>query len=112
MAKDKKETQAPKDEYMKFSKIMWLDPRDPPLYQPDTVYLVPGKMVGRWLKRGGVIIPDYVPPKVEEPKAPEKAPEKEPVKEPVAPPAKKAEDVPKPAPQKPVAPVKTAGNKK
>ncbi len=48
------------DSKMKFNRPMYLTDRNIPLYMPGKVYDVPGKMVERWLKRGGVIVKDEV----------------------------------------------------
>lgn len=41
---------------MKFSRNMFYESQDVPLYYADKVYEIEDKMVDRWLKRGGVVV--------------------------------------------------------
>lgn len=71
-----------------------------PLYRKDKVYEVDEKMAPRWLKRGGEIVEDEAPAKVED-KVEEKVDAPAPQAEvPVEPAPEKEEDVEKSAPQK------------
>ncbi len=117
MKKDKKPMPAKSSQKMRFGEDKFYTDPNTPLYLKDEIYDVPGNMVDRWLKRGGVIVTDEVilpkpapapapveppkaepPPVIEPPKVEEKdedilgAGDEE--KEPLEPPVKKADTKP------------------
>lgn len=60
---------------MKFSRSMFYNDPQVPLYEANTVYEIEPNMVDRWLKRGGVVVTDeevvQAPVKAEEPVVPD-----------------------------------------
>lgn len=95
-----KDENAIKPVRMKFGVDMYYNDLSTPLYQAGKVYEIEGRMIARWMKRGGEIVDE---PVSEQPKVQEQKPALDSeVKESVEGAGEKPEDESKPTPQAPM----------